>query len=145
MIAKIAVSAATYAIDKPYSYRVGENMALAVGQRVMVPFGRGNRRTEGIVLSVEQGSEDNLKPIDKVLDEAPLLDGNMLRLAAFMQGRYFCTFYDAIKAMLPAGLWFSVKETYRLNCEESQWQEKLGGHDAALAVAQTLQSMGSQA
>ena len=39
MIAKIAVSAATYAIDKPYSYRVGENMALAVGQRVMVPFG----------------------------------------------------------------------------------------------------------
>ena len=37
MIAKIAVSAATYAIDKPYSYRVGENMALAVGQRVMYP------------------------------------------------------------------------------------------------------------
>ena len=46
MIAKIAVSAATYAIDKPYSYRVAEDMALCSGQRVMIPFGRGNRRTE---------------------------------------------------------------------------------------------------
>ena len=50
MIAKIAVSAATFAIDKPYSYFVPEHMTLIPGMRVTVPFGRGNRQTEGVVL-----------------------------------------------------------------------------------------------
>ena len=56
MIAKIAVSAANFAIDKPYSYAVPEKMELQPGIRVMVPFGRSNRHTEGVVLSVEEGS-----------------------------------------------------------------------------------------
>ena len=53
MVAKIAVSAATFAIDKPYSYLIPEGMTLLPGMRVQVPFGKGNKRTEGIVLSVE--------------------------------------------------------------------------------------------
>ena len=85
MIAKIAVSAATYAIAKPYSYRVGQNMTLAVGQRVMVPFGRGNRRTEGVVLSLEAGEDPALKTVDRSLDEEPVLTGSMLQLAAFLR------------------------------------------------------------
>ena len=106
MIAKIAVSAANFAIDKPYSYRVPLGMDLKPGHRVQLPFGRGNKTAEGIVLAVEPGDGENLKPVELVLDEAPLLDGNQLRLAAFMRERYFCTFYEAIRAMLPAGLWF---------------------------------------
>lgn len=39
-IAKIAVEAATYAIDKPYSYLVPSDMEVSVGCRVLVPFGR---------------------------------------------------------------------------------------------------------
>ena len=49
-LAKIAVEAATYAIDKPYTYLVPEDMTLSVGCRVLVPFGRGNRVSEGMVL-----------------------------------------------------------------------------------------------
>ena len=60
MIAKIAVSAANFAIDKPYSYAIPETMELQPGLRVMVPFGRSNRHTEGVVLSVEAGSEAGL-------------------------------------------------------------------------------------
>ena len=60
MIAKIAVAAANFAIDKPYSYFVPENLTVRPGQRVMLPFGRANKRTEGIVLTVEDGSEDNM-------------------------------------------------------------------------------------
>ena len=63
MIAKIAVSAATFAIDKPYSYRVPEELCLQPGQRVTVPFGRGNRRCEGVVLSVEDGEQADLKTV----------------------------------------------------------------------------------
>ena len=58
MIAKIAVSAATFAIDKPYSYQIPEGMTLSPGVRVTVPFGKGNRRTEGVVLAVEAGNEE---------------------------------------------------------------------------------------
>ena len=55
MIGKIAVSAAVFAIDKPYSYRIPEGMELRPGHRVQVPFGRANKASEGIVLSVEPG------------------------------------------------------------------------------------------
>ena len=97
MIAKIAVSAATFAIDKPYSYRIPEGLDLRPGHRCVVPFGRGNRRSEGVVLSVEAGNEDGLKTVERCLDEAPVLTEYMLRLAAFVRERYFCTFYDAIR------------------------------------------------
>ena len=65
MIAKLAVSAANFAIDKPYSYRIPESMVLRPGQRVIVPFGRGNRRCEGVVLSVEEGNQENLKVVEQ--------------------------------------------------------------------------------
>ena len=60
-VAQLAVAAAVYAIDRPYSYRVPEDMPLAAGMRVLVPFGHGNRRTEGIVLSVQEGVAAGLK------------------------------------------------------------------------------------
>ena len=63
MIAKIAVSAARFSIDKPYSYRFGPDMTLVPGLRVMVPIGSGNRRTEGVVLSLEQGDASGLKAV----------------------------------------------------------------------------------
>ena len=121
MIAKIAVSAANYAIDKPYSYRVPAALTPQPGMRVMVPFGRGNRPTEGVVLSVEDGSGDDLKAVESCLDETPVLSMTMLRLAAFLRERYFCTFYDAIRAMLPAGLWFDTRQTVSLTDDRS-WQ-----------------------
>ena len=121
MIAKIAVAAANFAIDKPYSYRIPLGMTLQPGLRVTVPFGRGNRRTEGVVLQVEPGSEEKLKAVESCLDEAPVLDETMLHLAAFIRERYFCTFFEAIRAMLPAGLWFQTKNTYTLT-EEDAWK-----------------------
>ena len=69
MIAKIAVSAANFAIDKPYSYAVPAEQTLKPGMRVTIPFGRGNRRCEGVVLSVEEGSTDGLKAVEQQLDD----------------------------------------------------------------------------
>ena len=143
MIAKIAVSAATFAIDKPYSYRVPEGMEVAVGMRVLVPFGAGNRRTEGVVLSVEADSHETLKSVDRCLDEQPVLDRYMLQMAAFLRERYFCTFYDAIRAVLPAGLWYRTKDTYRLTDERSWKEKKLKNEDAA-AILQLLENCGGE-
>ena len=143
MIAKIAVSAANFAIDKPYSYRIPENMALQPGQRVQLPFGRGNTRTEGVVLSVEAGDESKLKAVERVLDEEPVLTEKQLRLAAFLRERYFCTFYDAIRTMLPAGLWFQSRQRFSLT-EDRSWKDKTIRKDGALAVLQLLENLGGE-
>ena len=144
MVAKIAVSAATFAIDKPYSYVIPEDMVLIPGQRVTVPFGRGNRRCEGVVLSVEDGSTAGLKAVERRLDEEPVVSQNLLRLAAFIRERYFCTFYEAIRAMLPAGLWFQTKETFSLT-EDDSWKEKTIKNADARIVLELLNNLGGEA
>jgi len=144
MIAKIAVSAANFAIDKPYSYRIPEDIALKPGQRVQLPFGRANKRAEGIVLALESGDESKLKPIDCCLDEEPILTDRQLRLAAFLRERYFCTFYDAIRAMLPAGLWFRSKETFSLT-EDKSWKDKTVRKAHAEEILTLLENLGGQA
>lgn len=118
VIAKIALAAAAYAIDRPYDYLVpAELEGRAVpGVRVLVPFGRGNKRTEGIVLALsgELPEGKRLKEVFAVLDDAPVLDKQSLKLCLWMRERYFCTVYDAARAMLPAGLWFSIRDSYHI-------------------------------
>ena len=143
MIGKIAVSTAIYAIDKPYDYRIPEELAVRVGQRVMVPFGRGDRQVEGVVLQLATGEEEGLKPILSVLDKEPLLDEKLLRLGAFMRERYFCTFYDGIKAILPAGVWFRSRETYTI--AQEGWQDMIHRQPVALSVMETLSALGGSA
>ena len=116
-IARIALSGVPYSADKLYSYLVPPELADAcrAGVRVSVPFGRGNRRTEGFVLeTLCEAADKPLKPVFTVLDKQPLLDTSLLRLAKWMKARYFCTVYDALKTILPAGIWFRYRETYRL-------------------------------
>ena len=114
-IAKIAVEAATYAIDKPYSYGVPAGMDVSVGCRVLVPFGRGNRTSEGIVLSLEEGLPDGpLKTLRLNLDGAPVISLQEIKLAFWMRQRYFCTFYDALHTILPAAVWYRYRELWRM-------------------------------
>lgn len=63
-IARVALAAATYAIDRPYDYQIPQELEgrAAPGVRVIVPFGAGNRRTEGLILALDRrnpsGKED---------------------------------------------------------------------------------------
>ena len=115
-IAKIVVEAATYAIDKPYSYLVPSDMDVSVGCRVLVPFGRGNRTSEGIVLSLEDSvPKGPLKALRLNLDGVPLISPREIKLALWMRQRYFCTFYDAIRTILPAAVWYHYQELWQLN------------------------------
>ncbi|MDR3277686.1 MAG: hypothetical protein LBT12_02845, partial [Oscillospiraceae bacterium] len=108
-VARIAVSAANFAIDRPYDYKVPDSLSglILPGMRVAVPFGRGNRHSEGVVLSLSDGSGfEKLKSVEAALDKRPVLEEEQLKLALWMSDRFFCTVYDAIRAMLPAGMWF---------------------------------------
>ena len=114
MVAKVAVARAVYAIDKPYDYLVPGELEprLRPGMRVLVPFGSGNRSSDGLVLALREGpgGAEGLKPITAALDPEPVLDGAAIQLALWMRERYFCTVYDAVKAMLPAGLYFALRD-----------------------------------
>lgn len=117
VIVKVAVSAAPYSIDKPYDYLVpGPLLETAVpGVRATVPFGRGNRESEGIILARAAGEKvPGLKPLSAVLDPEPVLDRAGIELALWMRQRYFCTLFEAVKAILPAGLWYQLREVWRL-------------------------------
>ena len=115
VIVKVAVSAAPYSIDKPYDYLVPKELleAAVPGVRVIVPFGRGNRESEGIILSRGEGEKfQGIKPLKSVLDREAVLDGDGIALALWMRQRYFCTLFEAAKTILPAGLWYQIKEVW---------------------------------
>ena len=115
VIAKVAVQAATYAIDKAYDYLLPEEVGGQAGCRVLVPFGRGNRLTEAMILSLHQAVPDKpLKAVRSLLDEEPVITERELRLALWMTRRYFCTFYDALRTVLPAAVWYHYRETWSL-------------------------------
>ena len=116
-ICAVAVDAATYAIDKLYSYRVPDELReqVLIGTRVLVPFGFGNKRAEAVVLAFrEDAGGIKLKPVIEVLDDTPILTAQQLKLAAWMRERLYCTYFDCVRVLLPAGLWFKRNETYTL-------------------------------
>ena len=115
LIARVAVEKAAYSFDKEFSYLVPDAFAACcvVGKRVLVPFGRGNSRRQGIVTELA-GSEntEGFKELLSVLDDEPVMSEKMLGVARFMKDHYFCTLYDAVKTMLPAGINYRVTTVY---------------------------------
>lgn len=115
LTACIAVENTTYSFDKPFSYVVPQQLQsiISIGMRVLVPFGRGNKKRQGIVLSLNRCSTDeNLKSIISVIDEQPVLNEELISLAGYMKEHYFCTLYDAVKTMLPAGINYHLTTVY---------------------------------
>jgi len=115
LVARVAVAAAVYSIDRPYDYVVPEDWrgSVAEGSRVIVPFGAGNRKTEGIVLEVLWEEEPRqLKAIAHVFDDEVVLRPEQKALALWMCRRYFCTFFQAANAMFPPGVWNRQSKTY---------------------------------
>lgn len=110
--ARVAVENAIYHFDRAFSYRIPEGMRVQPGCRVAVPFGRGNTKRQGIVLGIGEEEAGDLKAVCELLDEEPVLGDEMLKLCSFMKSRCFCTYYDAVKAMLPAGINYRLSQEY---------------------------------
>ena len=145
---KVAVSAAPYSIDKPYSYLVPESLAAAAvpGVRVMVPFGRGNKESEGLILArVQEPKLPGSKALRQVLDPEPVLDKADIDLALWMRGRYFCTVFEAVKTILPAGLWYGLREIWSLAMEPEAARSAAVGIPGAWQVLDLLEKQGGKA
>ncbi|EGO8137731.1 primosomal protein N' [Enterococcus faecalis] len=110
-VAKVIVDVPTMQTDQPFTYLVPENLneQLAVGMRVEVPFGNGNRHVQGFVLAIEPMAamvldETNvqLKELVAVLDLKPVLNTEMLALADYMKEKTFAFKIICLQTMLPS-------------------------------------------
>ncbi|MCD8025957.1 MAG: primosomal protein N' [Clostridiales bacterium] len=116
LIVRVALENTKFSFDKSFDYSVPDNLRKSAvpGVRVLAPFGRGNRKRQGIIMSAEYSDtvSKSLKSILKVLDDSPVLSEEMLKTAEFMKEHYFCTLYDAVKTMLPAGINYRITTLY---------------------------------
>ena len=111
-VAAVAVENSAFSFDKPFSYLLGDEKC-SPGCRVLVPFGRGNKCRQGVVLAVtDYNGEEKLKRISQVIDEAPVLNDEMLKLVEWLKERTFCTYFEAAKAVLPSGMCHRTVTTY---------------------------------
>ena len=115
LAAEVALDGATNAYDRLYSYALPENCGAVPGCRVTVPFGKGNIKKQGMIFNVCETQTDNLKEIISVTDKQPVLTREMLGLCLFLREHYFCTYYDAVHAALPAGLNYRLVNYFSAN------------------------------
>ena len=117
MLAQVAVENTVYHFDKLFTYRVPEHLRgqAAPGTRVLVPFGAGNRERVGMVFSLDGQPGEKLKEIVQTLDREPVLDPWQLEFALWMKDRCYCTLFEAVKQMIPAGLHLRLKDSYLLD------------------------------
>ena len=102
----VAVSNAPFHFDKLYTYAVmpDQQNAVKLGSMVLVPFGRGSRARMGVVLACDAEPESaKLKYLFDVAPASACLTPELLRLVHFLKERTFCTYYEAVKAVIPYG------------------------------------------
>ncbi|MCI7767551.1 MAG: primosomal protein N' [Oscillospiraceae bacterium] len=116
---QVGVSGTSFAFDQGYSYSVPEELSdrAVPGARVIVPFGRSDRRRVGIIIGVSEGSDESiaLKPVSSVIDKEPVIGDEQLRLLLWLRETVFCTYFEALCTLIPPGLGVSFTQKYKLS------------------------------
>ncbi len=112
---QVAVSEAAITYDKCYTYAVPDSLQASVrpGSMVLVPFGKGNAPRMGVVLAREQTEQlpPKYKTIFDVAPEKAALTPELLKLVDFLKKRTFCSYYEAVKAVIPYGALYKAVKT----------------------------------
>ena len=118
IVAQVAVSSATLSFDTEFSYLVPDELRdmIKPGVRVLVPFGKSNKRVIGFVsrlLSFDDVPE-NVKPVLRLIDEQPLITDEQLKLIKYLKENTFCTYFDAFRSIVPTGFGYICSTHYTL-------------------------------
>ncbi|MDE5584163.1 MAG: primosomal protein N' [Ruminococcus sp.] len=116
LIAEVAVNGTHYSFDMLFSYIVPETLSgtVACGCRVLVPFGRGNKRCTGVVMKLSEGCKLKLKHIISLIDRKPVLSDEFIKLAFYLHDFTFCTYFEAVKVMIPPSMHVTVRENFSI-------------------------------
>lgn len=115
----VAVWDTAYSFDQLFTYTSFDSVE--AGCRVAVPFGMNNARRVGMVLTVEEASEPmpkNLKPVAFIMDKEPLLNSEQLELVNWLKETSFCTYSEAVRTILPAGMQVQICQKAELTGKE---------------------------
>lgn len=105
MYARVIIDIAHANVDRLFTYEIPEDLPVQAGQRVVVPFGAGNRKTEGFVLELVAETDVDrlaLKPILRTMEPYPALTEEQIKLAYWIAEAYHCLLVDALRLMIPA-------------------------------------------
>ena len=115
---KVALSSTSYSFDMEYTYSVSHELEgkIKKGMRILVPFGRSNKKTVGLVTRVytKDSVDPALKPVLNIIDNEPCINDEMLKLIFWLKEHTFCTFFEALSLMIPKGLGINFNVTYSL-------------------------------
>ncbi|WP_125153791.1 primosomal protein N' [Clostridium rectalis] len=104
--AGIIVNSTSIQLDKLFTYEIPEELIGRVqrGNRVLIPFGMGNKKIDGFVIELYSNVEDlkRTKKILNVYDKFPNLTDNDLSLIEKMRVKYLCTYMECIKTIIPS-------------------------------------------
>ncbi|MCI5727454.1 MAG: primosomal protein N' [Clostridium sp.] len=131
LYAEIIINSDAITIDREFTYYVRkENRAdIKIGHRVMVPFGKGNRKVEGFVVSLKSELMEHIKGIKevyKILDKEPVMTEENIKLIKFLRQRYMCKYIDAIRSIIPSGLLNGMKDKIKsVVCVNNELDESL--------------------
>lgn len=119
----MAVSSATYGYDRRYKYTVPVEMdgKAAVGVRVLVPFGSGNKKRVGVIVRIDDAAGEDLsryKPLRSVIDDEPLLNDEMLEMIMWLRDTTLCTYFEAFRTLIPIGLSVNFTQRYELSDDD---------------------------
>ena len=117
-VVKVALSNTSYNYDIEYSYSIPVDFyeEICEGCRVLVPFGKGNRKRIGLVTRVyfKQQEDPALKPVLDLIDETPCVDEELLSIIRWLKEHTFCTFFEALNTVIPKGLGINFDMQYTL-------------------------------
>ena len=143
-IAAVAVSNTSYGYDRRYKYLIPIEMEerVFVGVRVLVPFGRGNRKRIGVVIRIDNVSDlsdgenvEMFKPLRSVIDNGPLLNAEMLELMMWIRETTLCTYFEAFKTLIPIGMSVDFKQDYIVNSKNENTVDVLSANARMLWYA----------
>ena len=125
--AAVAVEKTAFAFDSLFTYEIPVGLDIRVGMRVIVPFGRTDKHRVGVVFALtDEKPSGKVKSIFAAADETVVINDEMLTLAEFMREQTFCTYYDAIRTMLPPGLALYINEKHSFNISRARLAEADG-------------------
>ena len=125
--ALVAVEKTAFAFDSLFTYEIPPELDIRPGMRVIVPFGRADKHRIGVVFSVNgEKPAAAVKPIFSAADDGSYLSAEMLSLAEYMRESTMCTYYDAVRTMLPPGLAVYINEKHTFNISAARLAEADG-------------------
>lgn len=125
LFASVAVEKTSFSFDRLFDYLIPESLisVVEIGCLVSVPFGKSNRIRQAMVCNIVNKKDDinkNYKSISTVLSDGSVISKNMLGVVNFLHSTCFCTWYEAIRSVLPSGLFFKISEYWNFKYKDCE-------------------------